>query len=103
MDNKPHPRPLFEVSLEIAADLERASNGKMCAACGKPFNAARKSRGAICAQYSAPSGEYISWSWLLCRKCAHDVKRNGNTVPAHLRREAEREAALLMATPGGTA
>lgn len=103
MDSKVYPLPLIEVGLEVAADLEQTPRGKKCAGCGKPFNAARKWHSVARARLLSPFIGEHSWSWFLCRQCAREAKRNGNTVPDHLRREAEREAALLMATPGGTA
>lgn len=103
MDSKVYPLPLIEVGLAIAADLERTPHGKKCAGCSKPFNAVRKWHSVARARLVSPLIGEHSWSWFLCRKCAHEAKRNGNTLPEHLRHEAEREAALLVATTGGSA
>ena len=102
MDNKLYPHPLPEVWQDIAADLERTPRGRRCAGCGKPFNAARKWRRVARATFQTEAGEIFSWSWMICRKCALDANHN-NTLPDHMKREAEQEAALLIATPGGTA
>lgn len=103
MDEKVYPRPLVEVGLDIADDLARTPHGSKCAGCGKPFNVVRKKGGVARALFMTPAFDLHTWSWLLCRKCIQEAKRNGNMPPAHLCREAEEEAALLYAKPGGAA
>lgn len=103
MDATAYPRPLFKVCLDVAEGVRRAGHADKCAGCFKPFNAIRKQNGVVRAMLLTPSGSYHSWSWLLCRKCHRSANRNGNEVPEHLKREAEQEAALLMAPTGGVA
>lgn len=103
VDKTLYPLPLEESGFDVANDLQGTERGKYCGLCGKPFHAARKWQSVARAIFANERGETYSWSWLLCRRCAHDAKRNGNAVPERLKREATQEALLLMTTPGGTA
>jgi len=104
----PHADPLLmllplqgEVSVAVAADLNRDGFGKCCANCDKPFNAARKQRGVGRVTHVDPAGMLFTTAWLFCGRCTAEMRRNGNRIPAKLTEEARAatSAGLLMATP----
>lgn len=95
-------RPLREEGLNAAGGL-RLGREKNCADCAQSFTGARKRKRVVRAMLLTRSGEYRTWSWLLCRPCRLDAKRNGDNLPLRLKREAKREAVLMTAKPGGTA
>lgn len=107
----PHADPLLmllplqgEISVAVAADLNRTGHGKSCGACSKPFNAARKQRHVGRITYvDQVGGGVFSTAWIFCGPCAGEIRRNGGRMPADLVQEA-REAAragLLLAAPAG--
>lgn len=107
----PHADPLLmllplrgEISVAVAADLNRTGHGGNCGACGKPFNAARKQRQVGRVTYVDPTGGAVfSTAWIFCGRCSGEIRHNGGHIPAGLVQEA-REAAragLLLATPAG--
>lgn len=104
----PHTDPLLmllplhgEISVAVAADLNRSGFGKCCADCGKPFNAARKQRSVGRVTHIDLAGKVFTTAWLFCGRCAADMRRNGNRLPAKLTEEARAAASagLLMASP----
>lgn len=103
MDNAVYPYRLVECGLHIVDDLHHAGQADKCGGCGKPFHAARKWQSVARTTICDETGETYTWSWLLCRKCTREAKRNGGYTPEHLKRQAYEEALLLMATPGGAA
>lgn len=91
-----------ETSTAIGTDLNQSGFGKCCAACCKPFNRARKQRAVGRIRHFDPvSGLLTATNWLLCGRCAHEIRHNGTRMPAALVEEARSAASagILMSSP----
>lgn len=106
--NDPYADPLLmllplrgKISEAVGADLNRDGFGKYCADCGKPFNAVRKQRRVGRVTHIDPAGMVFTTAWLFCGRCATEMRRNGNCIPAKLMEEARAatSAGLLIKMP----
>jgi hypothetical protein len=103
MDAMNYPEPLEEVGLEIAEELRKQGKAKNCGGCEKPFTRARKWRAMKRLKVGVADQGVFSWTALICGKCKFEHEHGNREIMARINREALREAALVAATPGGTA
>lgn len=103
MDTMIYPDHLQEVGLEIAEELRKQGKTSKCGSCYKPFNRARKWRAMKRLKVWIGEHGLFSWTALLCGKCNHEYEHGNRQIVERLNCEALREAALIAATPKGTA
>lgn len=90
-----------EVTQAVGDDLNASGHGKSCAGCDKPFTVARKQREVGRVTHVDPVGGMVfTTAWVFCGRCAGEIRRSGNRMPAALMEEARAAASagLLMAT-----